>query len=100
VKILESFANRIPVVSTVVGAEGLDLEDGHQLLLAQDAAGFAKACVVGLKDIDLRRRLVAAAEERFRARHQWSTAQARIRDLALATAGAADRSDGQHSDCL
>jgi glycosyltransferase involved in cell wall biosynthesis len=92
VKILESFAHRIPVVSTVVGAEGLDLEDGRQLLLARDAAGFAKACIVALKDQDLRKRLVEGAELRFLERHQWSTAEARIRDLALETAARPIRS--------
>ncbi len=87
IKILESFAHRIPVVSTVVGAEGLDLEDGRQLLLAQDASSFAKACIRALKDQDLRRDLVEAAQRRFLDRHQWSTVQARIRDLALERAG-------------
>ena len=32
VKILESFAHRVPVVSTTLGAEGLDVEDGVHLL--------------------------------------------------------------------
>ena len=90
VKILEAFAHRIPVVSTVVGAEGLDLEDGRQLLLAENAASFARACVLALTTRDLRRGLVEAAHRRFLERHQWSTAQARIRNLALETAGAAD----------
>jgi glycosyltransferase involved in cell wall biosynthesis len=90
VKILEAFAHRIPVVSTVVGAEGLDLEDGRQLLLAQDAPSFARACILALKDQDLRRGLVEAAQRRFLERHQWSTAQTRIRNLALETAGAGD----------
>jgi len=90
IKILESFAHRIPVVSTVVGAEGLDVEDGRQLLLAEDAASFAKACVRGLKDQELRRTLVEAAQLRFLERHQWSTTQACIRRLARETAGAGD----------
>ena len=36
VKILESFAHRVPVVSTSLGAEGLDVEDGVHLLVADD----------------------------------------------------------------
>ena len=37
-KILESFAHRVPVVSTTIGAEGLQVEDGTHLLLADDPA--------------------------------------------------------------
>ena len=40
-KILESFAHRIPVVSTTVGADGLDVEDGVHLLLADRPEEFA-----------------------------------------------------------
>ena len=43
-KILESFAHRIPVVSTTVGADGLDVEDGVHLLLADRPEEFADAC--------------------------------------------------------
>ena len=45
VKILESFAHRVPVVSTSLGAEGLDVEDGVHLLIADDPEQFAAAVV-------------------------------------------------------
>jgi|SRR5579871_2120713 len=41
VKLLEAFAAGIPVVSTVVGAEGLAHNDGDICALADDPAGFA-----------------------------------------------------------
>ena len=41
VKIIEAFAHRIPVVSTTLGAEGLGVEDGRHLLLADTAQGLA-----------------------------------------------------------
>jgi glycosyltransferase involved in cell wall biosynthesis len=41
VKLLEAFAAGIPVVSTVVGAEGLGRKDGEFCALADDPAGFA-----------------------------------------------------------
>jgi glycosyltransferase involved in cell wall biosynthesis len=41
VKLLEAFAAGIPVVSTVVGAEGLALKDGEFCALSDDPAGFA-----------------------------------------------------------
>jgi glycosyltransferase involved in cell wall biosynthesis len=42
VKLLEAFAAGIPVVSTVVGAEGLALKDGDVCALADDPAQFAE----------------------------------------------------------
>jgi glycosyltransferase involved in cell wall biosynthesis len=42
VKLLEAFAAGIPVVSTVVGAEGLAVKDGDICRLADSAAGFAE----------------------------------------------------------
>jgi len=41
VKLLEAFAAVIPVVSTVVGAEGLARKDGEFCALSDDPAGFA-----------------------------------------------------------
>jgi len=42
VKLLEAFAAGIPVVSTVVGAEGLAKNDGEFCALSDDPAGFAE----------------------------------------------------------
>lgn len=41
-KILQAFACGIPVVSTSIGAEGIDCHDGRDLLLAATADDFAK----------------------------------------------------------
>lgn len=43
IKILEAFAHRIPVVSTTLGAEGLDVTDGVELLIADSPAEYAAA---------------------------------------------------------
>ena len=45
VKLLEAFAAGIPVVSTVVGAEGLAQKDGEFCALSDDPAGFADRVV-------------------------------------------------------
>jgi glycosyltransferase involved in cell wall biosynthesis len=65
IKILEAFAHRIPVVSTTLGAEGLGLTPGRQLLVADDPRTFAAACVRALGDVALRRRLVQAAHDHW-----------------------------------
>jgi glycosyltransferase involved in cell wall biosynthesis len=87
VKIIEAAANRIPVVSTALGAEGLGFENGRELIVADRAQDFAAACVRLLGEPDLRRRLADQAQTAFLARFQWSSVRDRIRDLALDVAG-------------
>jgi glycosyltransferase involved in cell wall biosynthesis len=86
-KILESFAHRIPVVSTTMGADGLDVEDGVHLLLADCPEDFAAACRRLVEDHALARRLVDAAEQRYLDRYEWSVAKERIQQLVSAVAG-------------
>lgn len=56
-KIVEAMAMECPVVSTTVGAEGLGMQDGRELLLADGDAAFAQAALAALED-------PAAAHER------------------------------------
>lgn len=65
IKILEAFAHRVPVISTTIGAEGLDVRDDRELLLADDPARFADACVRALEDRELRARLIDGGYETF-----------------------------------
>ena len=82
-KILEALAHRLPVVSTTVGAQGLGLESGRHLLLADDAEAFAGACLAVLGDEELRTTLADEGEAEFLRCHQWSNARERIRALVL-----------------
>ena len=56
VKLLEAFAAGIPVVSTVVGAEGLARKDGEFCALADDPAGFADRVLAAVRESRGRRR--------------------------------------------
>ena len=58
-KILEAFAAGVPVVSTAKGAEGLAIEDGKHLLLAETANEFMNAVNRLWVEEDLGRRLAA-----------------------------------------
>ena len=80
-KILESFAHRVPVVSTSLGADGLDVQNGVHLLLADNADAFAVACQRLLADSDLRKRMVDAAEELYLQRYEWSAAKVQLQQL-------------------
>lgn len=81
VKILESFAHRVPVVSTSLGAEGLDVADGVHLLVADDAEQFADAVVRVLRDAQLRVRLTEAAEVHYLDRYDGRLADEAVRRL-------------------
>jgi glycosyltransferase involved in cell wall biosynthesis len=63
VKILEAMAMGVPVISTALGCEGLDVQDGVHLLVADSPEAFAQACARVLQDSDLARRLAANARQ-------------------------------------
>ena len=67
VKLLESFASGIPVVSTWLGAEGIARQDGEICLLADEPAEFARKIVQLFADP------AAAAELAARARREMET---------------------------
>lgn len=78
IKILEAFASGVPVVSTSLGAEGLDVEHGRHLLIANAPGDFASACVQLAQDEALRAKLVATARELQRAQYSLETLKLRF----------------------
>jgi polysaccharide biosynthesis protein PslH len=68
-KIVESLAIGTPVVSTSIGAQGLELVHGANILLADTAAAFAEQTVRALRSSPLRQHLrkkgMAVAKTRF-----------------------------------
>lgn len=80
-KILEAFAAGRPVVSTTLGAAGLDVDDGEHLLLADTPEAFAQALSRLADDPDLRRRLADAAFALVEGRYQWARLGNRLEDL-------------------
>ncbi|MEP6993765.1 MAG: glycosyltransferase [Acidobacteriota bacterium] len=70
-KILEAAACGVPVVSTPIGAEGLELEPEREILLRADAAGFAAAVAGLLADPEAAQRQAIAARARVEAQYDW-----------------------------
>jgi len=60
-KIYEAMAAGKAVVSTSIGAEGLDVHPDQDILLADDPSSFSGAVTMLLEDVDLRRRYERAA---------------------------------------
>jgi glycosyltransferase involved in cell wall biosynthesis len=72
----------VPVVSTPVGAEGLDFTDGSEIRIADGAAAFAAAVSELLGDPAARRRQALAARAKVEERYEWtSIARAFSREL-------------------
>jgi glycosyltransferase involved in cell wall biosynthesis len=65
IKILEASAAAKAVVASRVGAEGLDLAEGREIILADDPKEFGGAIVELLRDPQRRRRLGRAAREKI-----------------------------------
>jgi glycosyltransferase involved in cell wall biosynthesis len=61
----------VPVVSTTVGAEGLRYNDGRDLIVADDPASFAAACVRLLTDDAARRAIAHHALESAQREFSW-----------------------------
>ncbi|MCP4959191.1 MAG: glycosyltransferase [Actinomycetia bacterium] len=70
VKILEAFAHELPVVSTTVGAAGLDVSDDCELRVADDPEGFASACAEIIEDPHLAERIAEAGRQAFESKHE------------------------------
>jgi glycosyltransferase involved in cell wall biosynthesis len=70
-KILEAFSNRLPVVSTSIGASGLDARDNCELRIANTPHEFARACVELLEDDTERQRLAANAYQLVISNFDW-----------------------------
>jgi glycosyltransferase involved in cell wall biosynthesis len=70
-KIYESMAARVPVVSTTVGAEGLTVEHPENIRIADTPADFADRCLELLEDAGERQKVAAAAWNMILSRFSW-----------------------------
>jgi glycosyltransferase involved in cell wall biosynthesis len=72
-KILDGWAMGMPMVSTSIGAEGLDAQDGVNILLRDEPQTFADAVCRVLADAALRKRLATAARATAVESYSWTT---------------------------
>src|SRR5277367_389770 len=75
-KIFEAMASGIPVVSTAIGAEGLAVTDGKDIVLADSPAAFAHAVVQLLGNAGRRATISEAALELVTRRFSWEAVTA------------------------
>lgn len=73
-KIVEAWAVGTPVVSTTLGAEGLECEPGRDLWIADEPEAFAEKVIELLENPCLARETGANGRRRFEAAYTWRTA--------------------------
>lgn len=87
-KILDAMAMGKAIVSHSIGAEGLDLEDGKEILIADPPEAFARQVIELVNDAPRREALARAARATAEAKYAWSRIAPRLeefyRQLAVA----------------
>jgi glycosyltransferase involved in cell wall biosynthesis len=71
-KIFEAMAMGQAIVSTTLGAEGLPVKDGENILLRDDSQSFANAVLRLLNERELRSRLGRAARKLVEESYSWA----------------------------
>jgi glycosyltransferase involved in cell wall biosynthesis len=71
-KILEAMGMGVPVISTTIGAQGIDYTDGKQILIADEDRDFANKTITLLKNKDQRIKMSEEAQELASAQYDWN----------------------------
>lgn len=80
-KILEYFSCSLPVVSTSIGAEGLDVEDGVNILIEDDLESFSLRIVELLKNEQLSTTLGNAARALATSTYDWREITGKLQNV-------------------
>lgn len=70
-KILGAMASGIPVVTTSIGATGLDVTDGENIMIAESAEDLAQKVVDLLRSKDLYAKIVKNAKKLIEEKYDW-----------------------------
>ena len=71
-KILEAMAAGVPVVSTVLGAEGLQVNHRENILISDSNEELARAIIDLINEPDLRAQIIFGGRQLVAARYDWS----------------------------
>jgi glycosyltransferase involved in cell wall biosynthesis len=95
-KIFEAMAMGKALISTSIGAEGLDVQSGRDLILADDPSAFAEAILSLIRDASLRQQYERAAA-RLAAQYDWSNIVQRFVDVLqnASRSGAPNKTPGE-----
>lgn len=85
-KVIEALANQIPLVTTTIGCEGIDLLDGVHCRIVDHPTTFADACVESMTDLEKVRARAQQGYVQFEQHYQWSTIESRLAELLRSVA--------------
>lgn len=88
IKIFEAMSMERAVLSTTLGAEGLPVVPGRDILLEDEPEGFARAVAFLLGDAERRDAIARAAREKVARDHSWESVAARMQEILTRAAGA------------
>jgi len=77
----------VPVVATTLGAEGLEVQHGEDILLADSTEAMRDAIISLTQDSDRRARLIARGLMLVESRYDWSQLGAKLFDSYQALLG-------------
>jgi glycosyltransferase involved in cell wall biosynthesis len=92
VKIVDAWCWALPVVSTAIGAEGIAVRPGENIVIADDPSAFARAVLHLLRDPELQAHLRANGRHWVEAHYDWRRAYSAWDDLYARLLGDPSRS--------
>jgi tetratricopeptide (TPR) repeat protein len=84
IKILHAMAMGLPVISTSLGCEGLEVTDGENILIRDTPKEFAEAVIQVSKDLELKTRLSVNGRKLVEQAYDWQNIFARYEQEILA----------------
>ena len=80
-KVLEAMAAQKAIVSTSVGAEGLEVENGRHMFISDEPTAFASNVIRLLLDTELRLRLARQARQLAVAQYSWRAIAMKLHEV-------------------
>lgn len=77
-KVVEALSMKKPVVSTSIGCEGIEVENGKSILINDAPKAFARSVIQLLEDRHLRRHLIDHGYELVHEKYDWSVVGERM----------------------
>ena len=80
-KVLEAMAMGVPVVATPAAIQGIEVDDGQEVLIGSNPEEFARQVVRLLNDVELRRTITKRAWMKMKQLYNWESVGARLEAL-------------------